>query len=87
MPSPGNGNPCLSSLHLLLLDGAQGLARFAWLSAPVLALAARLLRWWGKVGMSSGSQAGEAQRQVSRGQALRPWLVGNVLTQGLFLEV
>ena len=31
--------------------------RFAWLSVPALAAAARLLRWWGKVGMSSGSQA------------------------------
>lgn len=77
----------LEFLHFLLLDRAQGLARFAWVSVPVLVLAARLLRWWGKVGMSSGSQAGEAQRQVSRGQALQPWLVGNVLTQGLLLEV
>lgn len=33
----------------------QGLQRLLWLSA--VAGAARLLRWWGKVGMSSGSQA------------------------------
>lgn len=36
----------------------QGLQRRLWLSAPEdVAGAARLLRWWGKVGMSSGSQA------------------------------
>lgn len=33
----------------------QGLQRLLWLSD--VAGAARLLRWWGKVGMSSGSQA------------------------------
>lgn len=32
----------------------QGLHRLLWPSA--VAGAARLLRWWGKVGMSSGSQ-------------------------------
>ena len=36
----------------------QGLQRRLWLSAPEdVAGAACLLRWWGKVGMSSGSQA------------------------------
>lgn len=40
----------------------QGLPRLPWLSAPALTGAARLLRWWGKVGMSSGSQAGEKGR-------------------------
>lgn len=33
----------------------QGLQRLLWLSD--VAGAARLFRWWGKVGMSSGSQA------------------------------
>lgn len=36
-------------------SGSQGLQRLLWLSD--VAGAARLLRWWGKVGMSSGSQA------------------------------
>ena len=37
----------------------QGLQRRLWLSVPKdVAGVARLLRWWGKVGMSSGSQAG-----------------------------
>lgn len=35
-------------------SGSQGLQRLLWLSDA--AGAARLLRWWGKVGMSSGSQ-------------------------------
>lgn len=35
----------------------QGLQRLLWASAPEdVAGAARLFRWWGKVGMSSGSQ-------------------------------
>lgn len=39
----------------------QGLQRLLWPSPAVGA--ARLLRWWGKVGMSSGSQAAGRGRQ------------------------
>lgn len=43
-------------LQRLVSPGSpQGLQRLLWLSD--VAGAARLLRWWGKVGMSSGSQA------------------------------
>lgn len=35
------------------------------LEPPSAGAAARLLRWWGKVGMRSGSQAAERQRETS----------------------
>lgn len=66
---------------------AQGLLRFAWLSVPALVVATRLLRWWGKVGMSSGSQA-VGQREGSAGpREPQSSPVGGLLTQGLLLEV
>lgn len=66
---------------------AQGLLRLAWLSIPVLA--ARLFRWCGKVGISSGSQAvghreGSAGPKASQSCPAPGW---GILTQGLLLEV
>lgn len=60
------------------------LLRFEWLSAGG---AARLLRWWGKVGISSGSQAAQRSRQTtlmtsstSQGQGLQLIHVQNMFT-------
>lgn len=48
---------------------AQAQGRHRLLCPSVAAGAARLLRWWGKVGMSSGSQAvGEGQLQGWSGE-------------------
>lgn len=55
------------------VEGWAGLiqGRHRLLCPSVAAGAARLLRWWGKVGMSSGSQAaGEGQRQGWPGEGL-----------------
>lgn len=40
------------------------LLRFEWLSAREAAAAARLLRWWGKVGISSGSHAAQKSMET-----------------------
>lgn len=72
--------------HACFRGAAQGLLRLAWLSSAVPA--ARLFRWWGKVGISSGSQA-VGHRRVSRAQSLPvlPCPRTGVLTQGLLLEI
>lgn len=81
------GIPLSQDTSGLFQGTAQGLLRLAWLSTAVLA--ARLFRWCGKVGISSGSQAVE-HRQGSAGPTASqpcPAPARGVLTQGLLLEV